>query len=383
MLPNLKLMNDQYFRRTRVGSGHQTTVNRNKKKKTVIFAVLILLCVIGWFWYQQQRYQHLLQTPVDATDQKKYSLVIKQGDSVNQIAKNLTDKNLILDQESFTRYLKEQNLDRKLVVGRFLISKSQTIPQIAQTLSNVESSQAIITIPEGATIRDIDQKLAAQNIIESGEFITATKNFSAWNKYPYLDKEKIEKLPFPLEGYLFPDTYFLQPVNFSCDDLISMMLHNFEKKMADAGVDLSEFKNGQPATPDLLKGRSLFEVITMASIVEKEVRTSKDIPIVAGILWKRLDENWQIGADATLLYLNSEDREISYQDLKEDNPYNTRKHTGLPPGPINNPGIKAILATLNPEKSSYYYYLTKPDTGEVVYAVTNDEHNLNKSKYLN
>lgn len=127
--------------------------------------------------------------------------------------------------------------------------------------------------------------------------------------------------------------------------------------------------------------RSLHEVITMASIVEMEVRTTDDRPIVAGILWKRLDSGWMIGADATLLYLK-EDRSIDYQDLQEESPYNTRKNAGLPPGPIGNPGIKAILATLTPEESPYFFYLTTLDTGEVIYAVTNEEHNANKVKYL-
>jgi UPF0755 protein len=120
----------------------------------------------------------------------------------------------------------------------------------------------------------------------------------------------------------------------------------------------------------------------MASMVEKEVRTAKDLPIVAGILWKRLDSNWFIGADASLLYLK-DDRSIDFKDLQQDSPYNLRNHQGLPPGPIDNPGLKSIMAAMYPEESPYYYYLTKPGTGEVVYAITNDEHNANKAKYLN
>jgi UPF0755 protein len=119
----------------------------------------------------------------------------------------------------------------------------------------------------------------------------------------------------------------------------------------------------------------------MASIVEKEVNTATDRPIVAGILWKRLDSHWQLGADATLLYLKN-DNTINYQDLQENSPYNTRKNQGLPPGPICNPGLKSIEAALNPQSSAYFYYLTDPASGSVVYAATNDEQNANKAKYL-
>ena len=128
--------------------------------------------------------------------------------------------------------------------------------------------------------------------------------------------------------------------------------------------------------------RPVYEVVNMASIVEKEVKTEKDLPIVAGILFKRLDENWFIGADATLLYLKN-DRTITNADLSANSPYNTRNHLGLPPGPIGNPGLATLKAAAFPEASPYYYYLTKPGTGEVVYAKTNDEHNLNKASYLN
>ncbi|MBU0667942.1 endolytic transglycosylase MltG, partial [Patescibacteria group bacterium] len=192
--------------------------------------------------------------------------------------------------------------------------------------------------------------------------------FDNYDKYFFLDREAMKTLPHPLEGYLFPDTYFIDPLNFYSENLIQLMLENFERKI---GEDLKK-----EAT------RSISDIVTMASIVEKEVRTKKDIPIVAGILWKRLDNSWLLGADATILYLK-DDRSIDYQDLKEDSPYNTRVKGGLPPGPISNPGLESLKAALNPQDSPYWYYLTTPDTGEVIYAKTNDEHNSNKARYLN
>jgi UPF0755 protein len=222
-------------------------------------------------------------------------------------------------------------------------------------------------VPEGFTVEDIDNELVELAVISAGEFNTAVKEFDDYEKFTFLNKEAMESLEYPLEGYLFPDTYFIDPLNFYSENLIQLMLDNFETKLGD---ELNKDHD-----------RNFHEIIIMASIVEKEVRTNADIPVVAGILWKRFDENWVLGADATLLYLKS-DRTIEYEDLQEESDYNTRKNLGLTPGPICNPGLKSIMGTINPEDSPYYFYLTTLDTGEVIYARTNEEHNRNKREYL-
>ncbi|HLG25410.1 MAG TPA: endolytic transglycosylase MltG [Candidatus Gracilibacteria bacterium] len=292
---------------------------------------------------------------------------IKKGETSGEIAHNLKEKGLILDEGTFKLYAKLNGVDRNIVAGRFIVSRSQNMPEIVAIITDSKKSEMVLTVPEGTTIQQIDEKLVALGAIETGDFVKAINEFKDYDKYPFIDREAVSGLAHPLEGYLFPDTYFLESQNFYSEDLIQLMLNNFAKRM-------------EPHMGELGK-RSLHEVITMASIVEMEVRTTDDRPIVAGILWKRLDSGWMIGADATLLYLK-EDRSIDYQDLQEESPYNTRKNAGLPPGPIGNPGIKAILATLTPEESPYFFYLTTLDTGEVIYAVTNEEHNANKVKYL-
>ncbi len=342
---------------------------RQKQKKhtlvkVIIIGGIIIIISIGYQWY---RYENILQTPVDAGDVTPISFVIKPGENLDIIGKSLLEKQVILDANVFKTYGKLNHLDTKILSGRFIIGRNLTIPQIFENLTKSENSQVVLTVPEGFTISDIDKKITELGLIQSGDFIKATKEFNDYGKYPFLDKQKNLTLIHPLEGFLFPDTYYLNPQNFSSADLISMMLNNFQTRLGD------EIKTNP--------SRSWNEIITMASIIEKEVHTSKDVPIVSGILWKRLDENWMIGADATLLYLKN-DREIDTQDLQEDSPYNTRKNLGLPPGPISNPGLKSIKGALHPEESPYYFYLTKAENGEVVYARTNDEHNANKYKYL-
>jgi len=156
------------------------------------------------------------------------------------------------------------------------------------------------------------------------------------------------------------------------EELIVKALNNFELKTAN--IFAKELKVGET-------NRSFSEIMIMASIIENEVFGAQDRSIVSGIFWKRLDNNWQLGADATLLYIK-DDRNISANDLALDSEYNTRKNIGLPPGPISNPSLESINAAMNPVESDYWFYLTTLDTGKVIYSVSNEEHNLNRGKYL-
>lgn len=339
---------------------------KNNRFKYFVWAICL---VLAFFVYKSWKYHHELNNAVDPSDTTNISFLVKSGENLKDIAQNLKDKDIISDADTFIEYAKDQKLDSKVVAGKFNLERSFTIPDILADLTDQNKAQVVLTIPEGSTIQDIDDKLAELNLGPKGGFILATKNFlddETYSKYPFLDKTKIANRIHPLEGYLFPDTYFLNPGNFSYDDLIILMLNNFNKK-------------AWPILKDSKKDSD--DTLNMASLVEKEVRTETDLPIVAGILWKRLDENWYLGADASLLYLK-DDREINYDDLKEKTPYNLRNTHGLPPSPICNPGLKAITAAANPQKSPYYFYLTKPGNGEVVYAVTNDQQNANKAKYL-
>ncbi|MBL4694583.1 endolytic transglycosylase MltG, partial [Candidatus Gracilibacteria bacterium] len=276
-------------------------------------------------------------------------------------------KNLIHSDTAFYWYIKSHNLGENIQAGRFLLNKTMTVSEIAEKLSNSQASESILTIQEGLLIRDIDQKLVELTLIEEGELLQAVKEFKDWQFYDFLDAKTLSTLALPLEGYLYPDTYFLDSNNFEAQDLIFLALDNFERK-----------------TKELLpqiKKHSIHEIITMASIIETEVFGEKDRKQVSGILWKRNDNGWMIGADATLLYI-TDDRKINYADLAIDSPYNTRKFAGLPPGPIANPSVESIEAAMFPTANPYWFYLTTLDTGKVIYSKTNDEHNSNRAKYL-
>lgn len=326
----------------------------------IVLAGLMAMAIFGFYKYQQ--YNYLISTPVDANNQEETIFTINKGDNLKIIAAHLSENDLILDQDSFGWYGRLGGLDKTVKTGRFPLKPSLTTPEIYQIITSNDVRQEIVTIPEGSTIQDIDRILVELSLIQPEEFTQVTQNFESFTKYSFLDQQKLADLPHPLEGYLFPDTYYVAINNFSSEEFLSLLLNTFQKK----------------AVPVLTKStRSLTDTVIVASMIEKEANRDPDRPIIADIIWKRLDENWVLGIDATLLYLKN-DREIDYQDLQEDSPYNTRKNGGLPPGPICNPGLASLEAATNPQDTPYYFYLTTKD-GEMAYAVSNEEHNRNKS----
>ena len=329
----------------------------------LILAVLAISAITGLYYYNQ--YQYFVYTAVNPQNTQETVITVKKGENTSQIAEKLFQNKLILNQDSFKLYTKFNNLDKDLKIGRFSLNQSLNVTEITKILSSDQNRQEIVTIPEGATTEEIDKILSNSKLINSGEFNQAVKNFHNYSKYSFLDEKKQQSLIYPLEGYLYPDTYFVSPNNFSADTMISLLLNTFNQKTS-AILSAST--------------RPISDIINVAAMVEEETNTNESRPIVAGIIWKRLDEKWALGIDATLLYLKS-DRSLDYKDLKNDSEYNTRTRQGLPAGPIANPGLASIKAAANPANTDYYYYLTGKD-GQMYYGKTNSEHASNKSKYL-
>jgi peptidoglycan lytic transglycosylase G len=330
-----------------------------------IFSAIVVLTMIFGITYWQ--YGKDIGTPIDESSTESISFTIKKGTPIKEIGKNLEEKGLISSSFNFYLYTKFNSLGENLIAGRFLLSKSMNMKEIVTIISDPSQAEFIITIQEGLRIRDIDQKLVELELIEEGEFLEEIRNFDGWEYYDFLDQETLSMLDLPVEGYLYPDTYFLDPGDFQPHDLIYTAMDNFENKTAEL-------------LPEIKK-HSIHEIITMASIIENEVFGLEDRKIVSGILWKRLESGWKLDADATLLYI-TDDRKIDAADLKIDSPYNSRKFTGLPPGPISNPSLESIEAAMYPVATGNWFYLNTLDTGEVIYATSNEQHNANKAKYL-
>jgi len=339
---------------------------KNKWIRYIIAAACILLIFTV---YDSISYKNALSKPFDASDKNKIMFIIKNGETPKEVAQNLYNKKIISSAKYFYRYVKSYNKGSKIIAGGFLLSPSMTIPEIADEITNPSKNQYVLTVPEGYTVKDIDKKLTEMGLIKAGQFENAVKGFNEYEKYDFLDAEKLKNLSYPLEGYLFPDTYFIQPENFNPRDLIKKMLNNFDSKLNPAMRQEIARQN-----------HTIHDIITMASLLEKEGRTEEEFKMIAGILWKRLENNWFLDVDAALLYETGKNT-ISKEDLKINSPYNLRRSKKLPPGPISNPGLKAITAAIYSKKSPYWFYLTTP-SGQTIYSKTNDEHIAAKLEYL-
>lgn len=335
-------------------------------KKIIWICIVLLLAWGTWrLWYA-----HAL-TPVDSDAENRISVTIPTGTSSKEIANILEEKGVIRSSHAFSVYAKKAGKAASLQAGLFVLQPSMSVEEIVNALSQGETQEMSVTIPEGYTVKDIDTLLVGKGLIKEGDIMKCaqTCNFPSFEFLP-TGKGQAPR-GGKLEGYLYPDTYFVATDNFDPQIFLERMLGTFRSKVAD---DLK--------ADILASGHSLHEVITMASIIEEETRTSSERSVVSGILWKRIKEGIGLYVDASNRYiLNKPTGTITAGDLDMDSPYNLRKYRGLPPGPIANPGMGSIKAALHPEDSSYYYYLHGND-GQIRYAITNDEHNANRAKYL-
>lgn len=290
-------------------------------------------------------------------------VVIVKGETVQKIAKGLKDKGVIEHDLPFLFYLKYKGLSGQLIAGEYQIQGSLTPLQVLDILTSGRVASKKITIPEGWTISDIGDYLQKNNIVTKEEFTAATKK-----QYNY-DFLATKPANVGLEGYLFPDTYQIS-LKASAEDIVNKMLTNFDSRL----------------TPDLKteiagSGMNLHQVLTMASIVEREVSKPEDRKVVAGIFSSRLKDGMPLQSDVTVLYsLGVKDKILTEADLKFASPYNTYLNKGLPIGPINNPGIDTIEATLKPTITEYRYFLAAD--GKVYYSKTLAEHQEKVTKYL-
>lgn len=328
----------------------------------VVVLLIVFLVALGWYYSKL--------SAVSATETRTV-FTIKKGESTGGIAEDLYKQELIRSPFAFKMYVKLSGKTGELKAGSFVLTPSMTSQNIVDVISGGKSAEEIITVPEGYTVEDIDNLLAEKGIIEKGELqhCARTCDFSSFEFLP--DSNELAPRGGKVEGYLYPDTYYVTLADFVPKFFLERLMTTFRHKvMEDLAGDIKA------------SGRSIDDIITVASLVEEETRTAAERPIVAGIIWKRYDERMVLGIDAAVRYmLDKPTSAITQADLQVDSPYNLRKVPGLPPGPIANPGISSIKAALNPEKSPYYYYL-HDNNGAIHYAVTNDEHNVNRAKYI-
>lgn len=324
-----------------------------KSNKTItphigVFILVVILVVAGSFvWWTDAT------SAVDVHDTAPIKFSINKGDGARAIAANLASDRLIRSPTAFFLLIKYLGIEHNLQAGDFRINRSMDTTLIAKTLTH-GISDVWMTMVEGWRIEEIANKLAKETDIPETEFLKVAK-----------------------EGYMFPDTYLIPP-DATAGAIAKIFLDNFNAKVTPK---MREEAKKQKLT--------LQQVVTLASIVEREGVNAQDRPVIAGILLKRLEADWPLQIDATLQYsLGYQASEKSWwkkyltdADRSVKSPYNTYANTGLPPGPICNPGIASITAVIYPTTSEYWYYIHDPK-GVAHYAKTVEEHNANVAKYL-
>jgi UPF0755 protein len=306
------------------------------------YAVLGLACTVLFYWY--------LLAPPYGFPSGAY-IDIPEGSSLSSIAELMQSRGIV----SYSVVLKEMarilGANRSIQAGEYYFPGPQNAAEIAFRLahSDFDTTPIKVTVPEGATVNDVANLLA--------------EKLPGFNKSAFLNATQGQ------EGYLFPDTYFFLPGE-GTQTILTVFSNDFQEHMLEVQPQITAF------------GKPLPEVLTMASIVEKEAPDLRDRQIIAGILWHRIKIGMPLQVDVTFPYfLDKNADDLTTADLGVDSPYNTFLNTGLPPGPVDNPSLSSILAAVTPVQTSYLYYLSD-STGTMHYATTYKQFLTYKQEYL-
>ena len=270
---------------------------------------------------------------------------VEEGDSFYSIINSLSNEKKIKSPFIIKIYAKLTGLNLEVVPGSHTLEKGMSVKDIAKTLKDTNNANAItLTIPEGFNVEDIATRVAEKDICTKDEFLTAVKNYPL----PSYVKDNPDKR-YNLEGFLFPDTYNFK-IGVEPEYIIETMIKRFEgvwSKITE-GLDIKE--------DDIEK------IINVASIIEKEARVDEDRPLIASVIYNRLEQDMPLQIDATVIYAHGYYIEnVRNRHLAIESKYNTYLHKGLPVGPICNPGAPSIKAALNPANTNYLFYLLASD----------------------
>lgn len=331
-------------------------------QKVFYFSLVAIFIIIGILFLNV----FILAARPTSQNENWQEFEVKPGWGMKEIGQTLKEGNLITSLLRFKFYTVLTGRALSLKPGNYLFSPSMTLGEIVKKLWQGSQEEVAVTIPEGFSLKDIDRLLSGAGIIISGKLYAFSPNELA-QEFSFLSGAR------SLEGYLFPDTYrFFR--NSGAKVAAQKMIKNFQLKV------LPSIESSQS---DLRK------IVILASLIEKEVILDSDRYLVAGILKKRLESDFPLQVDATVVYIkckgeyqNCPTKELSKNDFRLDSPFNTYLYQGLPPSPIANPGLSAIKAALKPLVSEYWFYLSDPVTKKTLFSKSLEEHNFNRSRYL-
>ncbi|HPC31254.1 MAG TPA: endolytic transglycosylase MltG [Candidatus Paceibacterota bacterium] len=312
----------------------------------------------------------LISFPYPNTVQKGVSFSIKKGENSSQVAENLFSQKIIFSPLLFKFYLRVNQLEKEIKAGIYSIDLPITIKQLSQLIIENHSNNTFL-IKEGDTLKEIERNLKAAEILKEDESLEVflVRDF----KDLFKDIEIQDYLDKPLEGFLYPDSYHLVK-GITPKEIAEIFVTNFVKQI-----------NGEIIAKTKQQNKNFYEVLIIASLIEKEVKTYEDKRMVADILLKRLKQDMPLQVDASICYANYRtfsDCELTLSSFKTDSPFNLYLYKGLPPQPISNPSKETILAVLEPLENDFWYYLTDRKTSQTIFSKTYKEHQLAREKYL-
>lgn len=315
----------------------QPLLRRLQSRLTVILAVMLVMGVI----FAALLYQYAT-TPASAS-QDGQVVEIKPGMTLKQVAHFLADKELLSEPSTFMLYTYLQGEQNHIQAGEYRFSPSMPPRDILEALTSGMAVLYTVTIPEGYRITDIAGLLEAKGLVDKPAFIEATRN-----------RELLESLHIPsgsLEGYLYPETYKFSKAG-GARRIVQTLLDTFKERVL------------QPERVQQAEAMqfTFHEIITLASLIEKETGLGKERKLISSVFHNRLAKKMRLQTDPTVIYaMVNFDGNIRKKDLSIDSPYNTYKHFGLPPGPIASPGLESIQAALDPEESDFLYFVSRKD----------------------
>lgn len=316
-----------------------------------------------------------LQTPA-SDDPTPVTFVVEPGETAAQIAQRLQDEGLVRDADLFRLLLRVRGADTRLEAGQFELRRNMTMDEIIVALQHGRPPTVRVTIPEGLRAEEVATILAAQGLINPEEFLSLVRTGEGFD-YAFLRDRPAGVTP-SLEGYLFPDTYEI-PTEYDTPQVLGLLLENFDRRF-----DAEMRRKASEA------GMTIHEVVTLASIVERETVIPEEAPLIASVYRNRLNIEMKLDADPTVQYAMGYDatqgtwwRTLLLEDYTYPSPYNTYLSVGLPPGPICSPGLGALRATLEPADAPYLFFVANGRTkdGSHIFATTFEEHQRNIERY--
>lgn len=313
----------------------------------VIALFMVVGIVLGIIYYGYKLY-----IPVDGQQQVEKIIKIDSGSSLVLISQKLYQQNLINNPFIFKTYVKLKGWEDNIQAGYYRLNSGVPIVDIVKKLAAGETATYQFTIPEGATVEEIAVKINNKGYqINKEKFLQLAKK----EKLNFLDNR--EQTKYNLEGFLFPETYRFS-YGSSEEEIINKMLAEFKRQINPLRdtIKRSEY--------------SLYQIIIIASLIEAEAKVTEELTLISSVIYNRLQRKMKLQLDATIQYVLPERKaRLFYSDLEVGSLYNTYHYYGLPPGPINNPGLEAIKAALNPAETDYLYYV----------AIGNGRHKFTKT----